>query len=80
VSAAVIELDDHRPVWRVVQATCRSCGHECIATQHMGCPLDASECPECGEMKCSVTHYLRRHTCEVEGCVGEWEPRLEVVE
>lgn len=89
MSGQLVDLDDHRPVWRVVKAKCRVCGHEVVSVQHMNCSLDAAECSRCGQMKCAVTHYLRpvRDSLGPEDALlvasvdhaGVWEPRLEVV-
>ena len=70
MSAEVVDLDAHRPVWRVVKARCRFCYHTCVSTQHVECTLDNAECPTCLNMTCAVTHYLLSD--------GSWEPRLRV--
>jgi ribosomal protein S27AE len=70
LSAEVIDLDAHRPVWRNVRGVCRACGVGAIATEHANCPLDKTECGTCGAMAFSVTHFV----------VGEQlVPRLELV-
>lgn len=74
--AEVIQLDDHRRVWRVVKGECRSCGHTGVSTQHAGCPLDTAECPGCAGDTWAVTHYLAVGS---DGGEPEWEPRLEAV-
>jgi hypothetical protein len=71
MSAEVIDLDAHRPVWRNVRGVCKSCGIGAIETEHQDCPLDGTECGTCGAMAFCVTHFV---------VDDQLVPRLELVE
>lgn len=71
MSAKVIDLDAHRPVWRNVRGACKACGIGAIATEHAKCPLDNTECGTCGAMAFCVTHFV---------VDDQLVPRLELVE
>ncbi len=67
MSAAVVDLDAHRP-HLVIQERCRECDYSCIGVIPEEAPRDALECAKCGKMTSAVTHYERD---------GELYPRLE---
>lgn len=71
MSAEVIDLDAHRPVWHNVAGACLECGKTAISTQHIECPLDGTECGTCGAMAFSATHFV---------VDDQLVPRLQIVE
>lgn len=78
IDSKVINLEAHHidreaklPVWRVVKGRCTTCaGGQAVSVQHEECPLDGSECGNCGQMTWSVTHF------ELD---NRFVPRLEIV-
>jgi len=50
----VVELDAHRPGWRVQMCECRNCHHVHVGVLHPQCPNDDLECPRCHAMTCGL--------------------------
>ena len=44
----VINLDDHRKIWRTDAAGCAACGYEWQAVYPIGAEDVGLECPSCG--------------------------------
>lgn len=63
MSESVIDLDAHRPGWRVVAERCGACGHRWISVKHPQCPETGCECSECGAMASEPDEETRR-LCE----------------
>jgi hypothetical protein len=53
----VIELDNHRPGWKVAYVICDGCRHQAVAALHPRAPKHGLECSQCGEMTMRVSQY-----------------------
>ena len=53
----IVNIDDHRKIWRTDAAGCAACGHKWQAVYPMGAGDVGLECPSCGSGLGSVLPY-----------------------
>lgn len=75
MSAEVIDLDQHRPVWVTCRETCRACGQEDKSSVHLEADWDRLECSSCHQMTSSVTHF----DADPDNAEYVWRPRVDLV-